>query len=161
VPHRIRSRFAVALSAFALVAAGLVPAFPAAAEEPTPDPVVTSEPTPEAIPTEEPTPESTPTPEASPSAEPTPVESVPAEPTATPIPVATPPADSTSTVQYSGTVQQLSSDGLAVDEQIVLFGVTGQGYLNVDISGLETLPDATNAVTLTLKGGLEIRTKLA
>lgn len=120
-----------------MVAASLLPALPAAAEEPpTPDPVVTSEPTaePTADPTTEPTPESTPT----------------ADPTPTPTPTSTQPSDSTATVTYTGVAQQFSEDGIDIDTNVVQFEVSGQGFLTVDLSGIAKRVDALNPVTLTL-----------
>ena len=149
-----RFRLSALLAGVAVIASTVLPALPAAAEEPpTPDPVVTSEatadPTPEVTPTEDPTPESTPT------ADPTPVETTPAaQPTATPTPAPTATATATATagtVVYTGTAQQVSDDGIDINPNVVLFAVNAQGFLSVDISGLKTKPNAGNPVALTLK----------
>jgi hypothetical protein len=140
-----RFRLSALFAGAAVIAATVLPAFPAAAEDtPTPDPAVTTEPT--AEPTSEPTPEATPTEEPAPEVTPT------QEPTATPTPTPTPsatPAGATTTV--SGTIQTLSDEGQGTDPNLVYLGVEGQGYLSIDIAALDPKPTVTNPVVLTVK----------
>jgi hypothetical protein len=144
VPRRFRPRFAVALSALALVAATIVPAGSAVAEEPpASDPMVTSEPTPEATPTEEPTPDTTPSPESTPAPEPAP------EPEPSPAPE--PDAVPVQMVEYSGTVNQIADEGHGDGTPaMALLNVPGQGFLPVDTSGLGASADLSGPLSLTV-----------
>jgi hypothetical protein len=97
------------LAGIAVIASALVPALPAAAEEPP-----------------------APTPVVEPVETPTPV----VEPVETPTPTPTPTAAPGETISYVGTLQRLAEDGNAIDENIVLLGVNTYGWLQVDISAL-------------------------
>ncbi|MEO8094560.1 MAG: zinc-dependent metalloprotease family protein, partial [Pseudolysinimonas sp.] len=139
-------RLSALLAAIAVIAASVLPAFPAVADDaPTPDP------TPVVEPVETPTPDPTPVvdppvvePVETPTPDPTPV----VEPVETPTPE--PTTAPAGTVKYSGTVQEFANDGIDVADGTVLFSVNGQGYLRADISGLTPRPDALNPVSLTL-----------
>ncbi|MEZ5189572.1 MAG: zinc-dependent metalloprotease family protein [Schumannella sp.] len=150
----LRVRLAALLASAAVVAGALLPAFPAAAEEP-PAPEVPAVETPAPDPSEPPVPEESAALEETPAPEPT-------DPTEAPAPVETtaPETDATAetdepdagaTVVYSGTAQQLSGDGLEVDPNIVIFAVNDLGFLNVDVSELATRPDSLTPVALTLR----------
>ena len=151
MPHRIRSRITVALSAFALVAAGLVPALPAAAEAPpVADPIVTESPSPE--PTESADPEPTSSPDPEPTTEPTtePTAEPTAEPTPTPTESAEPEPAQGETVSYVGAVNQISDedrgDGV---RSLPVFNVPGFGFLSIDTTGLGASVNLAGSVRLT------------
>jgi outer membrane biosynthesis protein TonB len=124
----IRSLFAGAL-ALVLVGGSLnLAVLPAAAEEPTPPPTV--EPTPEPTDTEPAPPETDP-------AQPETTEPAPEpEPTESPTPTESPaPTPERRTVEYTGTVNMLSSEDHGAESAIGLF-ISSQGVLAVDTSTL-------------------------
>jgi hypothetical protein len=154
--HRSRRfRLSALLAGGAVIAASLLPALPALAEEPpTPDPVVTSEPvespTPEA--TDAPAPDPTDTPAAEPTNEPTP------DATPTEAPVVEAPAPATGGVEYAGEFAGLPDESGADSSSTGgLFQVPGYGFLSIDTAGLSPMATlGTKVVTFAVPDGVTL-----
>ncbi|MEO5921136.1 MAG: zinc-dependent metalloprotease family protein, partial [Pseudolysinimonas sp.] len=136
-----------AIAAVALAVALLVPAGPAFAEDPTPEPAATSpaetpipDPEPSATPTSDPTPTpgTTQIPEPVETPEPTATSTPTPTPTLTSTPTSTPSGYTDPTVLYTGVIGEFAADGQAgFDPDVQVLNVAGFGLLLVDVSGVD------------------------
>lgn len=146
-----RFRLSALLAGAAVIAASVLPALPASADDtPTPDPTVSSQPTTDPAPsdTSDPTPPSVVELNETPTPDPTPPSNVePVTPDPTPTPDAMPPAETESYTGSLVTIADEAADGL---RPYPLLSVDGLGYLRVDTAGLGGSAKLSGTVTLTL-----------